>query len=358
MGHAYGEQMPEIARSAVRPRPRPGHSPFSGHLLALQRAAGNAAVSGLVARMRSGGVTVQRQSHGSGTGATISTSSETLDRFDTDSAVLTPAHLAVLARIAAQLNAEPLVFGGFVTVVGYADRPGSEAHNQELGQHRADAARSHLQGLITNPDTRREVRAYSSGEPAQGPAGATPGLRRVEITITRRGHDFRLRPPFGLTPGRARPALPATELLRRPSIPPEMRRRLPDWLLNNLPAQPVPPPVLNQLSQAVTRALGRRQIAELSGRLAAVIGLNRITVQRQLNQVLAQAGEAALRELLRIAIYALAGGPSGVPAPAHGSPIPPGSPFEPVEPSHGPAVFELPLPPIIRLSLPLPRWLQ
>jgi outer membrane protein OmpA-like peptidoglycan-associated protein len=159
-------------------------------LLALQRTAGNAAVNRLM---------IQRQSLGGGGGLrgggaqlTSSTTTETLTGFATSSADLTPAHQEALARIAADLNAQPLVFGGFVTLVGFADRRGDPGENQALGQHRADAVRDHLQQLVTDEATKQQIRAYSLGAPREGPGGDVPSLRKVEITITRRSYNLPL----------------------------------------------------------------------------------------------------------------------------------------------------------------------
>ncbi len=61
--------------------------------------------------------------------------------FATDSATLSPASLGTLNQIADVLGRYP---SSTLTVVGYTDSTGSEVHNQELSERRAQAVRDYL----------------------------------------------------------------------------------------------------------------------------------------------------------------------------------------------------------------------
>jgi outer membrane protein OmpA-like peptidoglycan-associated protein len=61
--------------------------------------------------------------------------------FDTDSASLHPASLGTLRDIAEVLGRYP---DATLITVGYTDSTGSEMHNQELSERRAQAVRNHL----------------------------------------------------------------------------------------------------------------------------------------------------------------------------------------------------------------------
>ena len=70
----------------------------------------------------------------------------TLDGFAIDSADLTSTHQAQINELAERiLNLHRQYPGATVTVVGHTDATGSEPHNMELGQQRADAVREALE---------------------------------------------------------------------------------------------------------------------------------------------------------------------------------------------------------------------
>jgi outer membrane protein OmpA-like peptidoglycan-associated protein len=259
-----------------------------------------------------------------------------LQAFATDSAELTSDHEARLDAIAADLNASPLVFGGFVTIVGYADRRGTEEHNKQLGQRRADAVRARLLALVTDEDTKAEIRAYSLGEPEEGPAGDVPEFRKVTITITRRSTGISLLPP---STGPTLPTpIPRIDVFPRPGpiLPgPEPGPRLPDWFWRPLP--PAPAPFLNQLSRWITGHIGRGDIARIAASIAGRIGFDESQVRKDLDEAMVSGGEEGLKELLRAFLERIAGPPVGRP-----------------ENPYGPPVSELPRPPI--LSLPPIRF--
>jgi outer membrane protein OmpA-like peptidoglycan-associated protein len=86
----------------------------------------------------------------------------------------------------ADLNAHPLAVGGYVTIVGSADRRGQAGENRELGQRRVDAARVFLSRFLIDDDTQTAIQAYSLGAPTEGPILDDSNLRRIDVTVTRR----------------------------------------------------------------------------------------------------------------------------------------------------------------------------
>ncbi len=246
-------------------------------------------------------------------GPTSSSTDEALTGFATGSAELTAEHRAVLARIAADLNTSPLILGGFVTLTGFADRRGDEAANRELGQLRAEAARDYLCQLVADEETRQQIRAYSLGEPADGPEGDIPSLRKVEITITRRSYDVGLgtRPT---APESADAHMSAAEILRLP-LPHEdpTHWQPPEWFWRELPQRPADPPFITQLSRWLNRSLHTTDLARLGADMAHAFGLNRDQVRHMLNEAFEHGGEALVRALLNEAIQRVAGSPSSPP---------------------------------------------
>ncbi|HVQ95794.1 MAG TPA: OmpA family protein [Mycobacteriales bacterium] len=327
MAHLAGYQSPgeTHAAPAAAPRQRRGrHGPEA--VLALQRAAGNASVNRLM---------VQRQSIGAGGGPggggghfTSSASTETLTGFATGSAELTPEHQQVLDRIAADLNAQPLTFGGYLTLTGSADRRGDPGENQALGQRRADAVRDYLLGLVTDATTRQEIRAYSLGAPAAGPVADDPSMRKVEITITRRGYDLGL-PDLTLRPP-GEPAAPAPagpDIFHLPPgsipVPDPGHPQLPDWFWRELPPRPVEPSVISQISRWLNETLHTRDLARVAASIAGAFGFDRAQVQRLLDDAFQNGGETAVKELLNQMIRGAAGPPSGRPSSPYGPPVEP-----------------------------------
>jgi outer membrane protein OmpA-like peptidoglycan-associated protein len=273
-----------------------------------------------------------------GSPTSSTTTTDVLQGFGTDSVELTSDHEAILQRVAADLNAQPLRFGGFVTVVGSADRRGIDEYNRDLGQRRADAVHARLRDLVTDDATRSEIRAYSLGEPQEGPLGDVPEFRKVTITITRRSYDIR---PLAPAPGPTLQIPPPVDINLPPQLQfrptfPQPRPALPAWFWRPLRAAPVPAPFLNQLSRWITGRIGRGDIAQIAAELAGGLGFDKETVQRSLDEAMVSGGEEGLKALLRAMIEALAGPPTSRPE----------RPFGPVTP-------ELPRPPVIT-SPPLP----
>ncbi|MGZ5441097.1 MAG: OmpA family protein [Thermoanaerobaculia bacterium] len=262
-----------------------------------------------------------------------------LHAFGTDSAELTAEHQAIIQQVADQLNAEPLLLGSYVTIVGHADRRGTDEHNRQLGQRRADAVRDRLMELVTDEATRNQIRAYSLGEPAEGPSGDTPELRRVTITITQRGLDIHLPAPSArLTPLPPHPTGTGLQPILQPTLPGGPGPNLPPWFWQELPTTPPPAPFLNRLSRWLTGVIGREDIARITGELAAGVGFDQNRVRRALDEAMVSGGEEGLKRLLRAMFEALAGPPAGRPD----------SPY-------GPPVQEVPRPPILQLPpIPLP----
>jgi len=261
----------------------------------------------------------------------------TMQGFATDSAALRPEHEATVADIAADLNASGLGMGGYVTIVGHADSRGTEAHNQDLGQQRADRVKERLLSLITDPAVAAEVRAYSTGASDNDRPGDVAEYRQVTVKVTRRELAPTPLPPSSpgpspQAPWRAPPMNPAPGLPpgynfprndgplapRAPSLPPGF------WTLP--PPRPASPEFLNELSRLISDKFGRGSIASLGAKIAKAFGYDELQVRRDLNQALIDGGEeglkAALKELLKKA-----------------SP-----PVEPQSNPYGPATNEIPFP--------------
>lgn len=107
--------------------------------------------------------------------------SATLDGFATNSAALTPNHRRQLKRLAGHLQhllSQPP--GGRVQAVGHTDLVGTEAHNDKLGQQRADAVRD---GLVADGLRASDIHTHSLGEsvPVVDTPRANPRNRRVEV---------------------------------------------------------------------------------------------------------------------------------------------------------------------------------
>lgn len=274
--------------------------------------------------------------------------SYTLDAFATDSAELTSAHMEILKKTADDLNSNPLVTGGFVTVTGEADKRGTDEHNKVLGQKRADAVASKLKELVKDETTKGQIRAYSLGEPAVGPEGDVPELRKVTITIDRTKSKL---PSLG-TPQLTPPSLPNpaekkkvpygsgsildqyTPDILKPRIPipfpSEDKTKLPPWFWKQLPPAPKKKEILNQISDFLTEKLGRKDIARLGAAIASKFGADQAEVEKSLNDAMVSGGEEGIKQLLKKMIEGLAG-----------------NPVEPQQSPYGPATQEKPTPPII-----------
>ncbi len=243
--------------------------------------------------------------------------------FGTNSAALTDTHEVILQQIAQDLNQNPLIMGGFISIWGYTDSRDSEENNRQLGQRRADAVLARLSQLVTDAETRQQMRAMSMGEELNDREGDVPEFRKVEITVTRRNLNFSLLPQgtdYSLSE-RPQPSfdtqLPERFRVPIPSTPPT--QGLPPWFLQSISPPNRPRPSLRGLSEILTDGL-RQPIAggtaPLARRIAGVVGIdvNESDIRRSLDQALISAGEEGLKELLRMMIFSIAGQPTPQPA--------------------------------------------
>lgn len=159
-----------------------------------------------------------------------------VDGFVTDSAALPPGAAARLgelaARIVSLLEDYP---GGSVTVVGHTDAVGAEAHNEQLGQTRADAVRDVLVGAGV-PAGIVMTSSRGEGSPAVLARGADARNRRVSVSFepeSRFTFGMGLTPPEPLTPlreGAVPPPLFPPRIqpsdIFRPETPEETGRRI------------------------------------------------------------------------------------------------------------------------------------
>lgn len=263
----------------------------------------------------------------------------TISAFQTNSAALQTAHTEMLQTIAVNLNQNPLQFGDFVTIWGYTDSSGEEAHNRELGRQRADAVRQYLISLLSNPEAGNEIRAYSAGESFAERQGAVPEYRKVTITITRREINMArfhaTSPPLGptaISPSVRRPNLLPATLINPPQLvgPINNTQLAPGFWRAIAPASG-PAVDLRRLSEVFTDGLRQdlsSGIAPLLEPLARVVGAraSRSELERMLNDAFISAGEAGLRELLQMMIFSIAGQPSSRPENPYGPVIPDGLP--------------------------------
>ncbi len=129
-----------------------------------------------------------------------------LDNFDTDKFQLKGDHRAKLDDFAehlkSTLSSSP---GSVITIVGYADAPGTELHNLGVGQQRANAVREYLIAKGIPGDA---LHASSLGEhlPVVKTAGHEPKNRRVEIDVVERGALKSTMPPLSPAPKPVAPA--------------------------------------------------------------------------------------------------------------------------------------------------------
>jgi len=111
----------------------------------------------------------------------------TLDNFETEKSQLKGDHKAKLDDFAehlkSTLSGAP---ASVITIVGYADAPGTELHNLGVGQQRANAVREYLMAKGISGEA---LHASSLGEhsPVVKTTGHEPKNRRVEIDVVERG---------------------------------------------------------------------------------------------------------------------------------------------------------------------------
>ena len=202
------------------------------------------------------------------------------------------------------MNAQPLTADGFVTLTGFADRQGKSAYNKDLGQRRADAVRDHLRQLVTDQNTKNNIRTRSMGEPTDGPVVSDPGLRKVEIEITRPSPPPNPPPtPVpDLTPSRGKTKEILEEQEKRRGGPPKQPVQpgvnLPADFWKEIPKGKPKPVFVKQLSDWATKKLGREELAKIAGQLADGLGIDRARAQRWVNDALKDAGEAGVKKLL------------------------------------------------------------
>ena len=96
--------------------------------------------------------------------------------FDFDSAELKPAAQEVVDQIAQKLSSQ----SSWVRVDGFTDGKGSESHNIELSQRRADALATKIKEL----GTAQEVQSCGRGEQGTDGESEDPTARRVVVTIS------------------------------------------------------------------------------------------------------------------------------------------------------------------------------
>jgi outer membrane protein OmpA-like peptidoglycan-associated protein len=112
-------------------------------------------------------------------GATMTMQEDVL--FRTDSAELRPGAIDKLRPLAGHLRANP---GVRVAIIGHTDSRGSDAHNQQLSERRAESVRGAFDEMgVTR--ARFRVEGHGEGEPVATNATAA-GMRlnrRVEVTL-------------------------------------------------------------------------------------------------------------------------------------------------------------------------------
>ena len=112
-------------------------------------------------------------------GATLTLQEDVL--FRTDSADLRPGAIEKLRPLAAYLRANP---GVRVAIIGHTDSRGTDAHNQDLSERRAESVRGAFDEMGV---TRARFRVEGHGEREPVATNATaPGMRlnrRVEVTL-------------------------------------------------------------------------------------------------------------------------------------------------------------------------------
>ena len=101
--------------------------------------------------------------------------------FAVDSALLTPSSRSALDDVAAVLNEYAKTA---VIVQGHTDSTGSEEHNQELSERRAEAVRNYLAGRGVDAD-RMAALGYGEGAPVADntTASGRSRNRRVDVLL-------------------------------------------------------------------------------------------------------------------------------------------------------------------------------
>ena len=219
----------------------------------------------------SGGAVIRRQEVGSRLRLkppprfARSMGSLTIDSFALDSAAIPAAATGQVTSLAGALvgllDDYP---GGSVEIVGHTDATGTEAHNEELGQQRAEAVRDRLAAGGV-PAGIMSPRSAAASLPAVPSRGQEPRNRRVQVIFTPEsrlsfGPSLHLTPPSPPVAGEATRPLPGTPGgppilpdINRPETPEEAGRRI------FRPIPPGPQPErrsgVDVVNQAIDRAL-------------------------------------------------------------------------------------------------------
>lgn len=173
----------------------------------------------------------------------------TLDSFDIDKSILSGGQKQKLdefaERLKGYLTSKP---DSIVTIVGFADAPGTESHNLAIGKERAQRVRDYLaaKGVASS---QLNVGSLGEGAPVIASKGYEAKNRRVEINIVER---------IGL---RHYPAMTPTPLLTPPTAPGTIDiHPKPD--LTYHPHDPTPDEDFQDKYRAIERAVREAQAEE------------------------------------------------------------------------------------------------
>jgi outer membrane protein OmpA-like peptidoglycan-associated protein len=144
-----------------------------------------------------------------------------VDNFDIDKFDLSDPQKSKLQDLAKRakstLHSAP---DTFITIVGFADHPGTKEHNLDLGDKRGKEVMSYLTELGIPADA---MRAMSRGDDLQivPSFGYEAKNRRVEVDVTARSFFTPpiLTPPTPLTPPAPLPPVPRPDLTYHPPMP-------------------------------------------------------------------------------------------------------------------------------------------
>lgn len=130
--------------------------------------------------------------------------------FAYNKAVLTPKAKVILKKVAAQIDASR---GTSVKIDGYTDSSGTDKVNQPLSEHRAQAVRKALQGLVTRKGVTYRSAGHGSADPVAKNDDASGRRRNRRVTVAfarppeRQTTAPTSGPPFRLTAGGKLPVL-------------------------------------------------------------------------------------------------------------------------------------------------------
>lgn len=265
-----------------------------------------------------------------------------LEGFATKKWDLADSHADIIERVVKDLKERPLEFGGFVTVVGYADNvPSTDPGNKALGQLRADTVRD---ALVKRGIPEGQVHAYSLGDemPAVKTAAPQARNRRVTITITRPPMPRFFRPEPIAEPGKEvpqkQPAGVGFDILRpglcviypslcRAETPPETPEEAGRRIFRPIPKlSAANPDALDEIARWATQDV---PIPDWLVNIARRFGVE--NARKKLREALQKGGRAALEKALKEIVEAVAGPPT--------TSLPEGSRFQEISP---PTILKLP----------------